>query len=69
MLTVARHDGLANTLDTPFLQGRAFVFASQFAGLLPEQLASQYLGAAVNALESPSVGVPVKISAVKTVKK
>jgi hypothetical protein len=55
--------------DTPFLQGRAFVFASQFAGLLPEQLASQYLGAAVNALESPSVGVPVKISAVKTIKK
>ena len=55
-------------LDTPFLQGRAFVFASQYASSLPEGLVSQYLGAAVHALESPTVSVPVKISVVKTIK-
>lgn len=55
--------------DTPFLQGRAFVFASQFASLLPEPLAVQYLAAAVSALASPNITVPVKISAVKTIKK
>lgn len=55
--------------DTPFLQGRAFVFASHFASLLPEHLATQYLAAAVSALQSEAVSIPVKISAVKTIKK
>jgi hypothetical protein len=60
---------LLNSSETPFLQGRAFVFASQFASLLSPQLAGQYLSAAVSALEAPDVPVPVKISAVKTIKK
>ncbi|KAK1923454.1 armadillo-type protein [Papiliotrema laurentii] len=59
---------LLNSSETPFLQGRAFVFASQFASLLSPQLAGQYLSAAVSALEAPDVPVPVKISAVKTIK-
>ncbi|TEB38615.1 ARM repeat-containing protein [Coprinellus micaceus] len=50
-----------------FLQGRAFVFASQFSQLLQAQSAGQYLEAAVQVIESPDAGVPVKISAVKAV--
>ncbi|KAK4689861.1 importin-9, partial [Tremellales sp. Uapishka_1] len=60
--------GLLDQSSTPFLQGRAFVFASQYASSLPEGLAAQYISAATHALESPSVTVPVKISAVKTIK-
>ncbi|SJX60888.1 related to KAP114-Member of the karyopherin-beta family, nuclear import [Sporisorium reilianum f. sp. reilianum] len=52
----------------PFLQGRGFVFASQFATSLPSELAVQFLDAAVNAIESDSTSLPVKISAVRTVK-
>ncbi|CDO77258.1 hypothetical protein BN946_scf184753.g8 [Trametes cinnabarina] len=51
----------------PFLQGRAFVFASQYAKLLPEQLAGQYLNAAVQVLEAAEAGIPVKVSAVKAI--
>ncbi|RDX47886.1 ARM repeat-containing protein [Lentinus brumalis] len=51
----------------PFLQGRAFVFASQYAKLLPAQLAGQYLDAAVQVLEAAEAGVPVKVSAVKAI--
>lgn len=60
--------GLLSQSNAPFLQGRAFVFASQFAGQLPTAVAEQYLGAAVQALAEPSTSVPVKISAVKTIK-
>nr|XP_019043733.1 hypothetical protein I302_08314 [Kwoniella bestiolae CBS 10118]OCF22663.1 hypothetical protein I302_08314 [Kwoniella bestiolae CBS 10118] len=60
--------GLLSQSETPFLQGRAFVFASQFASLLSDSLAGQYLGAAVHVLDSRDVSVPVKISAVKTIK-
>ncbi|KAK8849809.1 hypothetical protein IAR55_005145 [Kwoniella newhampshirensis] len=60
--------GLLGQSETPFLQGRAFVFASQYASLLSDHMAGQYLDAAVQALDSPDVTVPVKISAVKTVK-
>ncbi|KAF9581008.1 hypothetical protein BGW38_002133, partial [Lunasporangiospora selenospora] len=50
--------------DFPFLQGRSFVFASQFATILPANLASQYVSAAVEAiLNSPSA--VVKVSALK----
>ncbi|PWN46726.1 ARM repeat-containing protein [Violaceomyces palustris] len=52
----------------PFLQGRCFVFASQFAKALPSQLATQFLEAAVGAIESETASMPVKISAVRTVK-
>ncbi|KIO31746.1 polysaccharide lyase family 8 protein [Tulasnella calospora MUT 4182] len=51
--------------DLPFIQGRGFVFASQFSDQLPANLFSQYLQAVVAALESPSVSMPVKVSAVK----
>jgi len=55
--------------DFPFLQGRGFVFASQFARLLPLQMAGQYLEAAMHVIESNSAGIPVKISAVKAINK
>ncbi|ORY34633.1 armadillo-type protein [Naematelia encephala] len=54
--------------DTPFLQGRAFVFASQYSSLLPEPLKIKYLATAVSALESAEISVPVKIQAVLTIK-
>ncbi|TFK26759.1 ARM repeat-containing protein [Coprinopsis marcescibilis] len=53
--------------EQPFLQGRGFVFASQFAKLLPAHAATQYLDAAVQVIESAEAGVPVKVSAVKAV--
>ncbi|KAG2094819.1 armadillo-type protein [Suillus cothurnatus] len=56
-----------NQSDFPFLQGRGFVFASQFARLLPLQMAGQYLEAAMHVIESNSAGIPVKISAVKAI--
>ncbi|KAF9235123.1 ARM repeat-containing protein [Melanogaster broomeanus] len=58
---------LLNQAEFPFLQGRAFVFASQFAKLLPLQMAGQYLEAAMHVIESNTSGIPVKISAVKAV--
>ena len=57
------------TPEYPFLQGRGFVFASQYAKLLPTQLAGQYLDAAVQVIEADNAGIPVKISAVKAVHK
>lgn len=51
------------------MQGRGFVFASQFSGLLQAQSATQYLEAAVHVIESNEAGVPVKVSAVKAVQK
>lgn len=60
---------LPDRLDSPFLQGRAFVFASSFASLLPAPLAGEYLAAAVNVLQAHDVSVLVKISAVKAIKK
>lgn len=53
----------------PFLQGRAFVFASQFSELLPTQLAKQYLDAAISVLDSADASVPVKVSAVRALTK
>jgi hypothetical protein len=57
------------TLDCPFLQGRAFVFASNFATYLPAPLGGQYLHVAVETLEAPSASIPVKVSAVKAIRK
>ncbi|GAA5841531.1 hypothetical protein JCM3766R1_003978 [Sporobolomyces carnicolor] len=48
-----------------FLQGRAFVFASQYAEALPQQLAKQYIDAAIQVLDSAEAGIPVKVSAVR----
>ncbi|GAA6037267.1 hypothetical protein JCM8097_008653 [Rhodosporidiobolus ruineniae] len=51
--------------NLPFLQGRAFVFASQFAEVLPQQLTQQYISAAIQVLDAAEAGVPVKVSAVR----
>jgi hypothetical protein len=56
-------------IDYPFLQGRGFVFASQYARLLPVQLAGQYLNAAVQVIEASNASIPIKVSAVKAVHK
>ncbi|KAG5644159.1 hypothetical protein DXG03_009054 [Asterophora parasitica] len=53
--------------EHPFLQGRGFVFASQYSSLLPGDLAGQYLNAAIEVIESNEAGIPVKISAVKAI--
>ena len=45
------------------------MFASQYAKLLPAQLAGQYLDAAVQVLEASEAGIPVKVSAVKAIHK
>ncbi|KAJ8474299.1 hypothetical protein ONZ45_g15994 [Pleurotus djamor] len=45
--------------EFPFLQGRAFVFASEYAQLLPLQLAGQYLEAAIHVLEAPTLRIGV----------
>lgn len=59
-----------NTIaEHPFLQGRGFVFASQFAQLLPLQSSGQYLEAAMHVIESNEASVPVKVSAIKAVHK
>jgi hypothetical protein len=55
--------------ECPFLQGRGFVFASQFARLLPAQMAGSYLEAAIQVLETDNAGAPIKISAVKAIHK
>ncbi|KAG0276851.1 hypothetical protein BGZ95_006953 [Linnemannia exigua] len=60
------HLVLANLSEhsLPFLQGRSFVFASQFAPILPLNLAAQYVSSAVEAiLNAPSA--VVKVSALK----
>lgn len=56
-------------VDCPFLQGRAFVFASQYTKVLPEQLAGQYLHATVQVLEAGEANIPIKVSAVKAIHK
>ncbi|CAK5264338.1 unnamed protein product, partial [Mycena citricolor] len=53
--------------EFPFLQGRGFVFASQYSTLLPAQLAGQYVDAAVQVVEASEASVPVKISAVRAI--
>lgn len=55
--------------DFPFLQGRSFVFASQFSGSLPAELAAQYIDAAIQVLDTAEAGVPVKVSAVRALNK
>ncbi|TFY55031.1 hypothetical protein EVJ58_g8505 [Rhodofomes roseus] len=58
---------LLSLSDCPFLQGRAFVFASQYTKVLPVEMAGQYLQATVQVLEASEANVPIKISAVKAV--
>ncbi|EDR15931.1 uncharacterized protein LACBIDRAFT_242896 [Laccaria bicolor S238N-H82] len=58
---------ILNVSEHPFLQGRGFVFASQYAKLLPLDSAGHYLDATIQVVESTEAGIPVKISAVKAV--
>ncbi|KAG6841729.1 hypothetical protein C0991_007615 [Blastosporella zonata] len=58
---------ILNLSQHVFLQGRGFVFASQYSKLLPTELAGQYLDAALQVIEGTEGGIPVKISAVKAV--
>ncbi|CAE6414438.1 unnamed protein product [Rhizoctonia solani] len=57
---------LASAADYPFLQGRAIVFASQYASILPQDVQMQYLEAAWAILNSEA-SAPVKVSAVKSI--
>ncbi|KAF0552301.1 ARM repeat-containing protein [Gigaspora margarita] len=50
--------------EYPFLQGRAFVFASQYAVMLPGELASRYVSEAVCAIQGIGA-IPVKVSALR----
>lgn len=54
--------------NLPFLQGRAFVFAGQFAKFLPLQLAGRYFDASMQVLASSDAGILVKLSAVKAIR-
>lgn len=63
-------EGLSSFVsDCPFLQGRAFVFASQHAKLFPLELGGQYLDAALRVVEASDAGIPVKVSAIKAIQK
>lgn len=53
--------------ECPFLQGRAFVFASQFSDILQPEIALQYLNAAIQVLEAPDASIPIRVSAVRSV--
>ncbi|KAG8968425.1 hypothetical protein FRC03_007367 [Tulasnella sp. 419] len=54
--------------DLPFVQGRGFVFTSQYAGILPQHLVDQYISAAAEALEAAAAGLVVKVSAIKAIR-
>jgi importin-9 len=56
-------------IDHPFLQGRGFVFASQYGTLLPRELAGQYLDTAIQVVEANAAGIPIKVSAIKAIQK
>ncbi|CAE6421477.1 unnamed protein product [Rhizoctonia solani] len=58
---------LASATEYPFLQGRAIVFASQYASILPQGIQIQYLEAAWTVLKSET-SAPVKLSAVKAIR-
>ncbi|KAG8689246.1 hypothetical protein FRC11_003586, partial [Ceratobasidium sp. 423] len=58
---------LASATEYPFLQGRAIVFASQYASILPQDVQMQYLEAAWTVLKSETTA-PVKVSAVKAIR-
>ena len=55
--------------DAPFLQGRAFVFASKFSTALPTDLVDAFVEAAAQILNQQDASVPVKVSAVRAIRK
>lgn len=68
-MTTSKQPDMLWFQDTQFLQGRAFIFASQHAKLFPDELAGQYIDAALRVVEDSNAGVPVKVSAVKAIQK
>lgn len=50
-----------------FMQGRAFVLASQFSTVLPDSAAGQYIDAVISVLEAGEISIPVKVSAVRAI--
>ncbi|CAJ0830991.1 9152_t:CDS:10 [Entrophospora sp. SA101] len=59
---------ILNEPGFPFLRGRAFVFASQFASVLPGELTSGFIKAAIEAIKDPDGTIPVKVSALRALK-
>ncbi|KAG8847467.1 hypothetical protein FRB96_001608 [Tulasnella sp. 330] len=59
---------LLSLRDVPFLQGRSFVFASNYSKHLPPELTEQYLCAALDILEHQETPIPVKVSAIVAIK-
>ena len=55
--------------EYPFMQGRAFVFASQFARILSSDIAGQYVDAVIQVLGAQDISIPVKVSAVRAIRK
>lgn len=55
--------------DTPYLQGRAFVFASQFITALPESAGADYISQALAAIAHDETSIPVKLSAIRGIVK
>lgn len=55
--------------DTPYLQGRAFVFASQFITALPESAGADFLSQALSAIAHEETSIPVKLSAIRGIVK
>lgn len=54
--------------DLPFLQGRAFWFASKYAEILPSGIIQQFVGAAVNSLQDGH-SIIVRAFAVKALRR
>ena len=52
-------------IEFPFLQGRAFVLASQFSSVLPDSVAGSYIDAVISVLEAKDVSIPVKVSSIR----
>ncbi|KAG8887813.1 hypothetical protein FRB98_008995 [Tulasnella sp. 332] len=61
-------DEIPALLNVPFLQGRSFVFASNYSKHLPPELTEQYLCAALDILEHQETPIPVKVSAIVAIK-
>ncbi|KIP03840.1 hypothetical protein PHLGIDRAFT_31632 [Phlebiopsis gigantea 11061_1 CR5-6] len=59
--------GILTQSQYSFMQGRAFVLASQFSSALPDSVAGQYIDAVISVLEAKDVSIPVKVSSIRAV--
>ncbi|GJE89716.1 ARM repeat-containing protein [Phanerochaete sordida] len=66
-LLVSVVPGILTQSQYSFMQGRAFVLASQFSSVLPDSVAGQYIDAVISVLEAKEVTIPVKVSAIRAV--